>query len=179
MENIVFYNKYEKNQAFQKDETDNFDQNLGSEMQPEDDSRTHLLRKKGVSKQSKHLERELEEINFEISKTHYLKECATELFDNYASYLTYAERLAAKFYLLKAYIFYSDPMLQCLNNNKMPESLQEVKIDTKKWGQCIKTPEFKKYLSKMEEENMKAHLMFEDTYSEINLVLHDMPIKNF
>ena len=26
---------------------------------------------------------------------------------------------------------------------------------------------------------MKAHLIFEDTYSEINVVLQDMPIKNF
>lgn len=26
---------------------------------------------------------------------------------------------------------------------------------------------------------MKAHLMFEDTYSEITIVLQDMPIKNF
>ena len=56
-----------------------------------------------------------------------------ELFDNYASYLTYAERLAAKFYLLKAYIFFSDPLLQCLNNGKMPESLGEVNIDSKRW----------------------------------------------
>jgi hypothetical protein len=49
-----------------------------------------------------------------------LKECAIELFDNYASYLTYAERLAAKFYLLKAYLFYSDPLLVNLSNNKIP-----------------------------------------------------------
>jgi len=26
---------------------------------------------------------------------------------------------------------------------------------------------------------MKAHIMFEDTYSEVNVVLKDMPIKNF
>lgn len=26
---------------------------------------------------------------------------------------------------------------------------------------------------------MKAHLMFEDTYSEVSVVLKDMPIKNF
>ena len=26
---------------------------------------------------------------------------------------------------------------------------------------------------------MKAHLMFEDTYNEVNIVLKDMPIKNF
>jgi hypothetical protein len=51
---------------------------------------------------------------------HYLKECAVELFDNYASYLTYAERLAAKFYLLKAYIFFCDPLLQSLISARMP-----------------------------------------------------------
>lgn len=72
-----------------------------------------------------------------------------ELFDNYASYLTYAERLAAKFYLLKAYLFYSDPLLQNLSHSKIPESLEEINIDAKKWLECTKTPEFKKFLSKM------------------------------
>lgn len=67
-----------------------------------------------MSAQSKHLERELEEINFEIQKLLYLRECATELYDNYSSYLTYAERLAAKYYLLKVEIFYSDPLLRSL-----------------------------------------------------------------
>lgn len=95
-----------------------------------------------------------------------MKECAIELFDNYASYLTYAERLAAKFYLLKAYIFFSDPLLHALASSKMPESLAEgVDIDPKKWAECTRTQEYKKFVSKMEEENMKAHLMFEDTYS--------------
>lgn len=93
--------------------------------------------------------------------------------------MTYAERLAAKFYLLKAYIFFSDPLLHQLTNNKMPDSLSEVEIDHKKWAECTRTPEYKKFISKMEEENMKAHLMFEDTYSEITIVLQDMPIKNF
>ena len=110
-----------------------------------------MLKKKAISKESKHLERELEEIYFEICKVQYLKECAMELFDNYASYLTYAERLAAKFYLLKAYIFFSDPLLHCLNNGKMPESLGEVNIDSKRWHECMKTAEFKKFVSKMEE----------------------------
>jgi hypothetical protein len=113
---------------------------MDSEMEAEDESRAHLLKKKVVSSQSKHLERELEEIYFEIGKAHYLKECAIELFDNYASYLTYAERLAAKFYLLKAYLFYSDPLLANLSNNKTPDSLDEVNIDSKRWIECTKTP---------------------------------------
>ena len=76
-------------------------------MEAEDESRTHLLRKNKVDPSIKHLERELEEISFEIQKVIYLKECALELYDNYASYLTYAERLGARFYLLKAFLFYS------------------------------------------------------------------------
>lgn len=52
-------------------------------------------------------------------------------------------------------------------------------IDGKRWIECTKTPEYKKFLGKLEEENMKAHLMFEDTYSEANVVVKDMPIKNF
>ena len=47
-----------------------------------------------------------------------------ELFDNYASYLTYAERLAAKFYLLKAYLFYTDPLLKDLTDGVMPQGLE-------------------------------------------------------
>ena len=62
------------------------------------------------------------------------------MFDNYASYLTYAERLAAKFYLLKAYIFFSDPLLHSLTCGKMPESLGEIEIDHKKWVECSRTP---------------------------------------
>lgn len=177
-ENIVFYNKLEKNEEYFKDEPDRFEYGADSEMEPEDESRAHLLRKKAVSKENKHLERELEEIYFEICKVQYLKECAEELFNNYASYLTYAERLAAKFYLLKAYIFFGDPLLQQLSQGKMPESLAE-EVDAKKWAECMKTAEFKKFVSKMDEENMKAHIMFEDTYSELTIVLKDMPIKNF
>ena len=35
-----------------------------SEMEPEDESRSYLLRKKEIGTNAKHLERELEEINF-------------------------------------------------------------------------------------------------------------------
>jgi hypothetical protein len=54
----------------------------------------------------------------------YLRECANELYDNYSSYLTYAERLASKFYLLKAEIFYSDPLLRELSAARIPEALE-------------------------------------------------------
>jgi len=46
-------------------------------MEPEDESRSYLLKKKNVSSESKPIERELEEISFEIKKIIYLKECAT------------------------------------------------------------------------------------------------------
>jgi hypothetical protein len=86
---------------------------------------------------------------FEISKAHYLKECAVELFDNYASYLSYAERLAAKFYLLKAYLFYTDPLLKDLTDGLMPQALEELGIDGRKWAECTRAPEYKKFLSKL------------------------------
>lgn len=63
-----------------------------------------------------------------------------ELFDNYASYLTYSERLGAKFYLLKAYIFFSDPLLHDLSTGVMPQGLTEANIDNKKWIESTKTP---------------------------------------
>jgi hypothetical protein len=47
--------------------------------------------------------------------------------------LKYAERLAAKFYLFKAELFYSDPLLKALSTNMMPESLKDANIDPKKW----------------------------------------------
>jgi hypothetical protein len=117
-------------------------------MEPEDESRAALLKKKHVSNEYKHLERELEEVKFEIDKVYYLRECAYELFDNYSSYLSFAERLATKFYLLKACIFYADPLLHDLQSGKLPESLQEIGIEPNKWNECIKTSDFKKYVSK-------------------------------
>lgn len=55
------------------------------------------------------------------------------MFENYSSYLTYAERLAARFYLLKAYLFYSEPLTKDLNSNKMPEQLAEANITSEKF----------------------------------------------
>ncbi len=34
-------------------------------------------------------------------------------------------------------------------------------------------------MSLLEEENMKAHLLFEDTYNEVGNVLSEITIKNF
>ena len=42
-------------------------------MEPEDETRSRLLQKKPIGKSSRHLERELEEIYFEIRKVIYLK----------------------------------------------------------------------------------------------------------
>ena len=90
------------------------------ENEPEDETRAKLMKKKAIGAASKHLEKELEEVNFEIQKLIYLRECANELYDNYSSYLTYSERIAAKFYLLKVEIFYSDPLLKDLNAGRIP-----------------------------------------------------------
>lgn len=58
-ENAQFYNKLEQKEEYQKDQFDNDDDyNINNE--PEDETRAKLLRKKTVSPQSKHLERELE-----------------------------------------------------------------------------------------------------------------------
>ncbi len=81
-----------------------------------------------MSKSEKPLERELEEISFEVNKVLYLRECAIELFESYSTYLTQAERLAARFYLLKAYIFYSEPLTRDLQNGKMPAQLGDIDI---------------------------------------------------
>lgn len=113
----------------QKDEVDNDDDDCNVYGEPEDETRARMMKKKVVSPQSKHLERELEEINFEINKLLYLRECATELYDNYSSYLTYAERLAAKYYLLKVEIFYSDPLLQSLAAQQRPDAIGDADID--------------------------------------------------
>jgi len=93
--------------------------------------------------------------------------------------LTYAERLAAKYYLLKVEIFYSDPLLRSLAAEQQPEALADADIDKLNWKKCTKTPEYKAMVTLLEEENMKAHLNFEDVYSEVGHVLGEMPIKNF
>ena len=118
-------------------------------MQAEDESRTHLIKKKTISPASKHLQKELEEIFFEIDKAEYLKECAMEIYNTYTAYLRYPERVAAKFYLLKAYLFYAEPLLQSLNNCKMPEGLTETGFSENKFSQCTKTVEYKKKVNKL------------------------------
>lgn len=79
-----------------------------------------------------------------------MKECALELYDNYASYLTYAERLGARFYLLKAFLFYSEPLIQNLQAKKMPECLADANIDIKTWEECAKTDYYQKCVHKLE-----------------------------
>lgn len=127
----LFYNDYEPNEKYIKDEVekDVSPYDIESEMEPEDESRSYLLKKKVVGKNSKHLERELEEIGFEIYKIFYLYECANEMHENYASILTYAERLAARFYLLKAFLFYAEPLNQSLHAKAMPECLADANMD--------------------------------------------------
>lgn len=58
----------------------------------------------------------------------YLKECAIEMYENYSTYLTYGERLGAKFYLLRAFLFFCEPLLKSLQSYQMPEGLSETKI---------------------------------------------------
>lgn len=61
------------------------------------------------------------------------------MYENYASYLTYAERLAARFYLLKAFLFYADPLNQSLQAKKMPECLADANIEQKIWDECTES----------------------------------------
>lgn len=76
-------------------------------------------------------------------------------------------------------IFYSDPLLRSLSAEQLPDALSDAEIDKNNWKKCTKTPEYKAFVALLEEENMKAHLMFEDTYIEVGHVLGEMPIKNF
>lgn len=177
----LFYNDYEPNEKYIKDEVekDVSPYDIESEMEPEDESRSYLLKKKVVGKNSKHLERELEEIGFEIYKIFYLYECANEMHENYASILTYAERLAARFYLLKAFLFYAEPLNQSLHAKVMPECLADANMDQKAWEECVTTEEYKSYCNKLQEKQLKAQLLFEDTYGQIQDVVQHMPIKNF
>lgn len=46
------------------------------------------------------------------------------MYENYSSYLTYAERLGSKFYLLRAFLFFCEPLLKRLQLKKMPEAFQ-------------------------------------------------------
>ena len=148
-------------------------------MEPQDDSRTNLLKKKSMSKSEKPLERELEEISFEVNKVLYLRECAIELFESYSTYLTQAERLAARFYLLKAYIFYSEPLTRDLQNGKMPAQLGDIDISQQKFSECTNSEFYKNLLDNLKEENMNSELMYEDTYNLLQTVIQHMPIKNF
>jgi hypothetical protein len=176
-QSVVFYKELENNEKYVKDEVDNGDDE--NEMEPEDESRSYLLRKKAISNESKPIERELEEISFEIKKIIYLKECATELYENYSSYLTYAERLAARFYLLKAFLFYAEPLSLSLQAKKMPECLNDAGIEPYVWEKCVRAEEYRGSCNKLQEEQLKTQFQFEDTYALLQDVVQHMPIKNF
>ena len=60
------------------------------------------------------MERELEEIKFEVEKVEYLKESARCIFEMYKDYFNYTERIAARYYLLKVFLVYAKPLLACL-----------------------------------------------------------------
>jgi len=87
--------------------------------------------------------------------------------------------VASKFYLLKAYLFYAEPLLQSLNSCQIPETLTETGISEAKFTQCTKTVEYKKRVNKLNEEVMKTQILFEDTYNEAASILNEIPIKNF
>ena len=54
----MFYNAYENNEKYVKDEIEKDNPyDFESEMEPEDESRSYLLKKKTVGKNVKHLER--------------------------------------------------------------------------------------------------------------------------
>lgn len=46
------------------------------------------------------------------------------MYENYSTYLTYSERLGAKFYLLRAFLFFCDPLLKRLQNKVAPEGFR-------------------------------------------------------
>lgn len=45
------------------------------------------------------------------------------MYENYSTHLTYAERLGSKFYLLRAFLFFGQPLLHKLQQKQMPEGL--------------------------------------------------------
>ena len=61
----------------------------------------------------------------------------------------------------------------------MPEQLAEIDISSQKFSECSQTEFYKKLLNKLQEENMKSQLLYEDTYDLLQDVLQHMPIKNF
>ena len=65
--------------------------------------------------------------------------------------MTYAERLAAKYYLLKVEIFYSDPLLRYLSSDQQPEALIDADIDKNNWKKCTKTTDYKNFVTLLEE----------------------------
>lgn len=81
--------------------------------------------------------------------------------------------------MLKAFLFYSEPLIQNLQAKKMPECLADANIDQKSWEECVKTEYYQKCVNKLQEEQLKSQFTFEDTYAQIQDVIQHMNIKNF
>ena len=93
--------------------------------------------------------------------------------------MTYEERLAAQFYLLKAYLFYAEPLAEKLAKKEIPDELKEVEISAKTWVLCTEAKEYKQILNILQESNMKCNFLFEDTFNTIKSFENPIQVKNF
>lgn len=91
-------------------------------METEDPTRSALLIGDIViSTGNKHLQNEIECLNFEINKIIYIRECSREFYENYKRILSLNDRLAIRYYLLRAFVFYSNHIIESLDRKEIPK----------------------------------------------------------
>lgn len=75
------------------------------------------------------IQREIELTCFEVAKVIYLRECSTDFFENYKHIIPFIERLAIRYYVLRAFLFYSDALLGSLEAKQIPSEIVHYKLE--------------------------------------------------
>ena len=151
-------------------------ENLKEEVSTEDDPSADLIVEEiEITAENKGYSKEILSASFEMAKVMYLRECGNELFAQ--SSFNIVDRLCFRYYVLKAFIFYSKKLLKDLEQGTMPNEFKDYKLE--KWAKFASSPEIKILVERSKEELLKGEMDFEDTYTKLKDVKSSIKIKSF
>lgn len=64
-----------------------------------------------ITSRNKQIAKEVETVSFEMAKIEYLRECANDFYTNPMMQLAVEDRVAIRYYVLRAFVFYAKSLL--------------------------------------------------------------------
>ena len=126
---------------------------------------------------NKHLSHEIESLNFQIDRITYIRECSREFYENHRRTLGVSDRLAIRYYLLRAFIFYSGQIIESMDKKEIPKQMSKLKLD--KWREFTETKEFAYLSNSIKAQYMLGLQQFDDTYYQLSPIVSQINIKYF